>query len=136
MPVIRGAELPAPMVWHRAFADAPVAIGICDEDGRFVAVNTALAQLLARPVEQLVGRPVLTFVHPADRPGSLAAYFEADVAAAAGVRRGHRRLRCLSGTGAAIPVAISWTITEPDGFGSQHGVVYLNPDPTPGCPAR
>ena len=132
--MIRGAELPTPVVWHRAFRDAPVAIGICDEDGRFVAVNTALAQLLARPVEQLVGRPFLTFVHPADRPGSLAVYFEAVVAAAAGVRHGHNRLRCLSGTGTAIPVAISWTITEPDGYGTQHGVVYLSPDPAPGCP--
>ena len=134
--MIRAAELPTPVIWHRAFRDAPVAIGICDEDGRFVAVNTALAQLLARPVEGLVGRPFLSFVHPADRPACLAVYFEAVVAAAAGVRRGHGGLRCLSGAGAAVPVAISWTITEPDGSGTQHGVVYLNPDPAHGCPAR
>jgi PAS domain S-box-containing protein len=111
-----------------AFVDAPVAIGVCDEDGRFVAVNASLARLLRRPGDQIVGRPFLAFVHPAERLASLAAYFEAVVAVAAGTRSGSKRLRCLAGDDAVITAVVRWTVTRPDDLGDQYGILYVSED--------
>src|SRR5579859_6548271 len=69
---------------HTAFLHSPIGIGVCDEDGRFLTISTSLARLLRRPPEAIIGRPFLTFVHPDARAASLAAYFEAIVATAAG----------------------------------------------------
>jgi PAS domain S-box-containing protein len=55
---------------------------VCDEDGRFLAVNSALTSMLSRRREEIVGRPFLTFVHPEQRSASLAGYFRSVVAAA------------------------------------------------------
>lgn len=108
-----------------AVRNAPIGIGICDEDGRFLAISTSLARLLRRPAEEIVGRPFLNFVHPEHRPAALATYFEAVVAAAAGLRHGTRTLHCLTGDCDAIPLLASWTITEPDTDGTAYGIVYL-----------
>lgn len=108
-----------------AFANAPAGIGICDEDGRFLAVSRSLGSLLGRPAENLVGRPFLAFVHPEQRSAALAAYFEAVVAVAAGVRGGSRELRCVTRAGQAIPVLVEWTVADPDESGQQRGIVYL-----------
>jgi PAS domain S-box-containing protein len=111
-----------------ALRHAPTGIGICDDDGRFLAVNTALTRLLGRPANQILGHPFLNFVHPAQRPAALAGYFEAVVASAAGLRHGERRLRCLSGDGGAISVLVSWTVTDPDENGTSYGITYLTAD--------
>ena len=117
-----------------------MAIGVCDEDGRFVAVSNTLARMLRRPADQIIGRPFLTFVHPDERPASLAAYFEAVVAVAAGVRSGSSRLRYLAGDGTVFSALVSWTVTEPDEFGNQYGITYLSdislPDSAPSRPSR
>jgi PAS domain S-box-containing protein len=114
-------------VLETAFLQAPVGVGVCDRDGRFIAVNTALAHLLGRPAARIVGRPFLTFVHPQERAASLAAYFESVVAAAsAPIRRAaHAELRCLTGDGDVVWLAVSWIITAPDDAGDQVGIVHL-----------
>ena len=110
-----------------AVRDAPVGIGVCDEDGRMISVSRSLARLLRRSTEEIVGRPYLAFVHPADRPASLASYFEAVVAAAAGVCTGRTRVRCLTGDGDCVTVEVAWTVTEADESTSCCGILYLTP---------
>jgi PAS domain S-box-containing protein len=113
-----------------ALRDAPTAIGVCDEDGRFLAISKSMAQLLRRPAEQIIGHPYLVFVHPDERPASLATYFEAVVSAAAGIRSGQRQLRCLTGSGDVVHVLAHWTVTEPGPDGTQYGIIYLTELPT------
>ena len=114
---------------HTAFLDAPCGIGICDEGGKFVAISTSLAHMLRRPENEIVGRTYLRFVHPDDRGSSLAAYFEAVVAAAAGVLRGSREVRYLTGDGSVLTVRVSWTVTGRDECDAQYGVLYFYPLP-------
>jgi PAS domain S-box-containing protein len=108
--------------------NAPIGIGICDEHGRLLSANTALAELLRLPTEQIVGRPFLSFIHPAHRAATLSTYFQAVVAAAAGVRHDDRKLRCLTGDGQVIAVWASWAVTDLEPNGTQHGIVYLTPE--------
>jgi PAS domain-containing protein len=108
-----------------AVRDAPLGIGVCDEDGRMLAVSTSLAGLLRRSTSDIVGRPFLAFVHPDDRPTSLASYFEAVVAAAAGVRNGRTRVRCLTGDHDTVTVEVTWTVTEGDEATAPCGILYL-----------
>jgi PAS domain S-box-containing protein len=118
-----------------AVRDAPVGIGVCDEDGRVRAVNTSLTRLLGRPADQILGHPFLNFIHPDQRPAALAAYFEAVVAAAAGIRHGDSRLRCVTGDGRVIPLRASWTVIDPGEDGIQYGVVYLTVETSDDAPA-
>lgn len=120
-----------------AVRNAPVGIGICDEDGRFLAISTSLARLLRRPAEEIVGRPFLNFIHPEQRSAALVTYFEAVVAAAAGLRHGTRTLSYLTGDGEAVPLLASWTVTDPDRDGTAYGIVYLTreADDQPSRPA-
>ena len=110
-----------------AFAGGPQAVGVCDQEGRFVAVNAAACRLLGHPREQIVGRPFRTFVHPADRAASLAAYFRSVAAAAADTamppERG--RLRCVDSGGETVEATVRWTVSAPDAIGAQFGVVHL-----------
>ena len=110
-----------------AVRDAPVGIGVCDEDGRMVAVSRSLLELLRRTQDEIIGRPFLTLVCPQDRPASLASYFEAVVAAAAGVRTGTTTLRCLTGDHDTLAVEVTWTVTEADETTSACGILYLTP---------
>jgi PAS domain S-box-containing protein len=110
-----------------AVRDAPVAIGVCDEDGRMVAVSRALLKLLRRTQDEIIGRPFLALVCPQDRPVSLTSYFEAVVAAAAGVRTGTTRLRCLTGDHDTMTVEVTWTVTDADETTSACGILYLVP---------
>ena len=111
-----------------AFEQAPNAVGVCDEDGKFLAVNAALCRLAGCAREDLIGRPFLQFVHPADRSASLAAYFQSVVAAAAGmaVAPEECRLRCLDSSGQTVWTTVRWTVTEPDRTGAQFAVVHLH----------
>lgn len=57
--------------FRRAFSDAPTGVALIgnvgDDLGLFLQVNRSLATLLGRAEEELVGRSVLEFTHPADR---------------------------------------------------------------------
>jgi PAS domain S-box-containing protein len=115
-------------VLQTAFERSPVGVGVCDEDGRFLAVNSALTSMLSRRREEIVGRPFLTFVHPEQRSASLAGYFRSVVAAASASPPAteHAELRCLSGDGSVVWLSVTWTITEPDQAGEQYGIVHLS----------
>ena len=117
----------SPDTLRAAFVDSPCGIGICDEGGKFVAISTSMAQMLRRPEADIVGRTYLRFVHPDDRGASLAAYFEAVVAAAAGVRRGSHAVRYLTGDGSVLHVVVSWTVTGRDECDEQYAVLYFTP---------
>jgi PAS domain S-box-containing protein len=110
------------------FEQAPVGVGVCDEDGRFVAVNDCLLEMLQYRRSAVVGRPFLNFVHPAQRAVSLARYFESVVAAAApGLVPAARysELQCVAADGTPRWLAVTWTITSPDDCGLQYGIVHL-----------
>ena len=111
-----------------AFEQAPDAVGVCDEDGKFLAVNAALCRLASCSREDMIGRAFLQFVHPGDRSASLAAYFQAVVAAAAGmaVYAEQCRLRCVDTAGQTVWTTVRWSVTEPDRSGAQFGVVHLH----------
>ena len=118
----------APML-GAAVEYAPVGVGICDADGVFVYVNAALAGLLERPRQAMIGRPFLGFIHHKDRAAALAAYFTSVVAAAcphrAPVAARHGHLRCQTRTGNTIWLAATWTVTAPDSGGEPLAVVHL-----------
>jgi len=71
------------LLLRTAFDGAPVGVGVCDEDGRFLEINDSLCMLLRQGRQNVLGRPFLTFVHPDQRSASMASYFRAVVAAAA-----------------------------------------------------
>lgn len=48
------------------YLNAPTGICLLDAEGRFLDANPALLKLLARPLDQLIGRAVADFVVPAD----------------------------------------------------------------------
>jgi diguanylate cyclase (GGDEF)-like protein/PAS domain S-box-containing protein len=50
------------------FADAAIAMGICDVGGRIVDVNQALADMLGRSITELRRLNVRVFAHPEDTP--------------------------------------------------------------------
>jgi EAL domain-containing protein (putative c-di-GMP-specific phosphodiesterase class I) len=111
-----------------AAADDPSpAIGICDENGRFVTVSPNLARMLQRPPADILGRPYLFFVHPDQRATSLAGYFDSVTAAGNGsppITR-YCDLRCLTPTDAPLWVSAAWTVLEPDQSGSQFAIIHL-----------
>lgn len=132
MPLESGAFASAVLGLDRAvlstvFEGAPAGVGVCDADGRFVAVNAALTSLLGVAAERMVGRPFLTFVHPQERALSLSCYFRSVVAAAARRPATAERseLHCLTGSGAVIRVSVAWTVSAPDAAGDQYAVVHL-----------
>src|SRR6185503_16454050 len=56
--------------FRHAFDDAPIGIGLVDLDGRVQRANRAMAELLGRPQEELVGLKVGDLTHPDDRQSS------------------------------------------------------------------
>ena len=59
--------------FHTVFSDSPAPMGITDENGRWVDVNTALGALMGAEPAQLVGARPVDFVHPDDRAAFLTA---------------------------------------------------------------
>lgn len=108
-----------------AFDGAPVGVGVCDEDGRFLEVNDQLCALLTRSRGELVGHPFLAFVHPTQRAASVSAYLRALAAATYQPSGDQSEIRCLTGAGESIWVSVTWTITGPDDLGNQYGIVHL-----------
>ncbi|MDT5259426.1 MAG: hypothetical protein QOD10_4506, partial [Mycobacterium sp.] len=85
------------------------------------------ARLLGLDRDEIVGRPFIRFVHPDHRSAGLAWYFASVVAAAAQPGRDaeHGELRCVTGDGSLLWIAVSWTITSPDSSGSQYAIVHM-----------
>jgi diguanylate cyclase (GGDEF)-like protein/PAS domain S-box-containing protein len=53
--------------WRAVFDGSPVGIGVADPDGILLSANAALCELLGRACDDVVGRPIRSFVHPDDR---------------------------------------------------------------------
>jgi PAS domain S-box-containing protein len=53
--------------FRTAFEDAPIGMGLSSIEGRWLAVNAALCDLLGRSPVQLIEQPLWQLAHPADR---------------------------------------------------------------------
>lgn len=106
--------------FRNAFDVSPVGMGLSDEQGRFVAANDALCDLLGRRERELIGHTAADFTHPDD----LAAHARADqllASAADGVVRlekryvrpsGEVRWAWLTVTVTTGPAKRSWTLAH------------------------
>src|SRR4029077_8960556 len=56
--------------FRHAFDDAPIGIGLVALSGRILRANRAMAQLLGRSQEELVGLVISELTHPDDRENS------------------------------------------------------------------
>ncbi len=112
-----------------AFESAPIGIALSDLDGRLLRVNPPLAQLLGRPVEELLRLRVRDITHPDDLAADAANLNEA--------RRGDRRnqqvhKRYLHADGSAVRVVVDAAITrDPDGA-ALAVVAYVQQEPDVG----
>lgn len=127
-PPVPALNAVAPEILRAAFDESPEGVGICDENGRFVAVNATLARLLERDRAEIVGRSFLTFVHPKDRAATLAGYFNSIRNAVDDGPNDVDRaeLRALTRAGQVVWVSVTWTISRPDDEGRRYGVVHLH----------
>jgi diguanylate cyclase (GGDEF)-like protein/PAS domain S-box-containing protein len=53
--------------WRVAFESAPVGIAELDAEGRVVAANRAIGDILEIPADELVGKKITSYVHPDER---------------------------------------------------------------------
>lgn len=53
--------------WRVAFESAPVGIAELDAEGRVIAANRAIADLLEIPADELIGTKITSYVHPDER---------------------------------------------------------------------
>src|SRR5262249_40996014 len=53
--------------FRRFFANAPVGIALMDRGGRIEEGNDALAEFLDQPINEIIGRPLLGFLHAEDQ---------------------------------------------------------------------
>ncbi|HEV3378730.1 MAG TPA: SpoIIE family protein phosphatase [Thermoleophilaceae bacterium] len=53
--------------FRTAFEDAPIGMGLCTVEGRWLEVNAALCDLVGRSPVQLLEQPLWELAHPADR---------------------------------------------------------------------
>ena len=90
-------------LFRSAFSGAPIGIALSDFEGRLLRVNPAMADLLGRSVEDLLGMTVADITHPDDLAADRANLAET----LSGSRTGHRVLkRYLHGDGHAVPVEV------------------------------
>jgi diguanylate cyclase (GGDEF)-like protein/PAS domain S-box-containing protein len=94
----------AAQLFQAAFDQAPIAMAICDTDGFYTSVNPAMARLLGRRADELVGRRDQEFTHPDDR--------ESDVAAAWRILRGELDVWQTEKRFVAPDGAILWVIAN------------------------
>jgi diguanylate cyclase (GGDEF)-like protein/PAS domain S-box-containing protein len=103
-----------------AFTHAAIGMAVVRPSGETLQVNLALAELLARPGEALLGLPFLGLVHPGDGP-----LFQRRVQGVldAPDHDFSMELRLLRGDGAPLWTAVHCSrFAEPDGSG--HGLIY------------
>jgi PAS domain S-box-containing protein len=92
-----------PALFRAAFAQSRNPMVLADEDRRHVAVNGAYLKLLGRRSEEIIGRPLWTFVVE----GPLATQEDWAEALAAGGTSGVAELRCADGSF----VGVQWAAT-------------------------
>jgi diguanylate cyclase (GGDEF)-like protein/PAS domain S-box-containing protein len=61
-------------LFRSTFHDSPTGMAVMDGSGRILDANPALAQILGRATEAIVGRSFAEFTHPDDRPGDIEAF--------------------------------------------------------------
>jgi PAS domain S-box-containing protein len=90
-------------LFRSAFSGAPIGIALSDFDGRLLRVNAALADLLGRPIPELLELSVADITHPDDLAADRVNLDEVRLGAASG----HRVLkRYLHADGSSIPVEV------------------------------
>ena len=94
-----------------AFTNSPMGVALCTPDGRLLAANRALGDLLGRPAEELRGATLFDVTHPEDVAGA--------VVACTSLQESHGRARheCrfLRPDGSQVPVQVttSWVDGPP-----------------------
>ena len=86
------------------------AVCIVDVDGRFVGISGAGERIFGYPVPEMLGRPMIDFVHPADRARTLAAVDEI----VAGRPQPHFENRYVRKNGSVVHIMWSARWSEPD----------------------
>ncbi|HEV7885294.1 MAG TPA: PAS domain S-box protein [Solirubrobacteraceae bacterium] len=93
--------------FRTVFEAAPIGMSLTNLAGTKIAVNPALARILDRPAETLVGLPIDEHIHPDDRAASLAAFARL----AFGEQRSYRaEERVLNGAGEPVWVQLDATL--------------------------
>ena len=96
-----------------AFTNSPMGVALSTPSGRLIAANSALGELLGRPVQDLRGTTLVDVTHPEDTAAA--------VTVQAGLRerggRGRYECRMLRPDGSDVPVQVttSWVDEAPDG---------------------
>jgi diguanylate cyclase (GGDEF)-like protein/PAS domain S-box-containing protein len=106
-----------------AFANAPMGVALCTPDGAVSDANAALAALLGRPADGLLGRSLFDLLHPEDVEGAREAYAGLSRHPGRPVRHECRVLRS-DGTAVPVQIATAWVAATPDG-GPAHLVMIV-----------
>ncbi len=110
-----------------AFTHAAIGMAIVDAQGRIVRVNQALCALLARSEERLAGKRFVDMLHPDD--GALFERHSRDVAERVGASTYSVELRCTSGDGGELWVALHCGRYQ-DADSAEDGLIYQVQDIT------
>ncbi len=91
-----------------AFTNSPMGVALARTDGEFIVANRALAELLGRSAEELVGTRLFDVTHPEEVTGALAL--------CAGLQRSRDReryeCRFLRPDGTQVPVQVTTSWVE------------------------
>ena len=95
--------------FRSAFEHAPIGMGLSGIDGRFFRVNRALARMLGRAEDELLGASMLGLTHPEDRPQVVEA---SDRLLAGDVPTSRVEMRFLHVDGRAVWVGVSVSVVR------------------------
>ncbi|MCU1678764.1 MAG: putative regulatory protein and domain [Frankiales bacterium] len=90
--------------WRLTFDSAPTGIGLVATDGRWIAVNAALARILGYAVEDLLGTRFREITHADDRDADILAFGEL---VSGRILRYSREKRCIHKDGTHVWVKVS-----------------------------
>lgn len=122
-----GWERETSSILRAAFEHAPVAIGLCDNEGILVQANENFGRLFGRTPGALHGTSFLELVHPDIRQRVLVRYL-ASLVGEADSGSGfadQTELMCLAADGSAMTVQMTWSLTAPSPAGEQYIVIHL-----------
>ena len=105
-----------------AFVNAPIGMALVAADGRWLAVNAALCELLGRTEQQLLDTDFLSITHPGDVDAGLELLHEA----LNGTRSGYEvEMRCLRPDGSVVWVLLSMSVVRPGNGEAGYFVSHL-----------
>jgi diguanylate cyclase (GGDEF)-like protein/PAS domain S-box-containing protein len=107
-----------------AFANAPMGVALCTPDGTVRDANDALAALLDRAADGLLGRSLFDLLHPEDVEGAREVYAGLSRRPGRPLRHECRVLRA-DGTAVPVQIATAW-VAATAGGGPAHLVMIVD----------